>query len=288
MTMAAPITTTGSTPKKPRANGHVATPHEEEGKASRVPLKDIRLDSAYQRDLDSSRVNRLMRDYDPQLAGALILSARAGLLWCVDGQHRMAAMKELGLAHANAVVFEGLTQRQEADLFIKYNRNRKTLLAWDWFKAELVAGHEEALAITTICNRAGFQIEKTASHTAIQAVNAVRRIYRLGDDALLTDTLDAVKRHWLGKTSALSAAVLEGLAIFYHSCRPEPQYDDKRTEGIFESLPPLVLMNRAREIAAKQMKDSLTPALFAEAIRDRYNERLGAKKKLGYITRRRP
>lgn len=261
-------------------NGHV---EPQGGSARRVPVADIRIDSAYQRDVDSARVNRLVRDFDPQLAGALILSARAGSLWCVDGQHRLQAMKEMGTPQANAVVFTGLTQREEADLFVKYNRNRKGLTAWDLFKAELVAGHEEALAVVTIVAHAGYRIDRQAGPTNIGAVSAIRRIFRLGGEPLLILTLGAIKRNWSADRNALAGQVIEGLAIFYHSFRSEPQYEDKRTDAILDGYSPSVFQRRAQEIAAERTTNGISAANLAEAIRDKYNERLSPPKRLGSL-----
>lgn len=254
-----------------------------EGTARRVPIEGIRVDSTYQRDAEATRIHRLVRDWDPQLAGALILSSRAGSLWCVEGQHRLLAMKELGIHFCNAVVYAGLGQKDEADLFVKHNRNRKGLTAWDLFKGELVAEHEEATTLVRIVNALGFHIDRNPGHLHIQAVGAIRRIFGLGGEPLLTVTLQSVRRNWNGDKNALAGQVVEGLAIFYHSFRAEPQYDDKRTDAILDNTSPSTFQRRAQEIAAERTANGISAANLAEAIRNTYNERLGPSKRLGSI-----
>lgn len=251
----------------------------------RIPIKDIRLDSVYQRDLDSIRIRRVVEQWDDRMVGVLAVSHRAGILWCVDGQHRLAAMRELGILFCNAIVYDGLAQTEEAALFVELNRNRKPPNAWELFKAEAAALHEDVLNIIRIVHSLGYQIGRVTNHSTISAISALRRIYRLGGEPLLTATLRSVRGAWTGRELSLGGQVLEGLALFYHSFRGEPQYDDDRLARVMERNAPLKIIGDAQEIAAKRAVSGRSAVFLAEAIRDIYNMGLKREKKLGAVKR---
>lgn len=261
---------------KPEPSGH---------NIRRVPIKDIRLDSSYQRDLDTVRVHRLLVEWNPDLAGALILSARAGALWCVDGQHRLAVMRERNELFCYAIVLNELTQKEEAALFVKYNKNRKGLNAWDLFKGEQVAGTADVLNIIRIVHAAGFRIDRTTGPNHIGAVGALRRIYRLGSEPLLTKTISIVQEVWMGDRRALDGTVIEGLAVFLHSFVGEPQYREKRARDVLETHSPILLIRKAQEIQAQRYVAGSSATNLAEAIREFYNVGLSRANKLGSIKR---
>jgi hypothetical protein len=251
----------------------------------RISIKDIRLDSIYQRDLDSHRIRRMVEGWDERMAGVIAVSNRAGILWCVDGQHRLAAMRELGLLYCNATIFEGLAQHEEAALFVELNRNRKTPNAWDLFKAETAALHEDVLNIVRVVHSLGFMVGRVTNHSTISAIAALRRIYRLGSEPLLVATLRSVRGAWTGRELALGGQVLEGLALFHHSFRMEPQWDAERLVRVMERNTPLKLIADTQEIAAKRAVSGRSAVFMAEAIRDVYNTGLKREKKLGAVKR---
>lgn len=256
------------------------------GDIRKVPLRDLRLDSNYQRDLEASKVRKMVDDWDPRRAQVVILSHRAGILWIVDGQHRVAALRERGELYVLAQVLEGLSQSEEADLFVALQRGRKNLNAWDLFKAETAAGHEDVLNLVRIVNSHGFQIDRTAGHGHIGAVGALRRIYSLGGEPLLSLCLNTVRQVWVGDKKALDGHAIEGLALFMHSFRGEPQFDSGRAFHILEGTPAITFLRLAQEIAQNRSSASSSATNVAEAIRNKYNERLAPAKKLGAIQAR--
>lgn len=256
------------------------------GEHRRVPLRDLRLDSTYQRDLDSTKVRRMVEEWDPRRAQVVVLSHRAHILWVVDGQHRVAALRERGELFVDAVVHEGMTQKDEADLFVALQRGRKNLNAWDLFKAETTAGHEDVMNLIRIVSVQGFKIDRTAGHGHIGAVGALRRIFRLGGEPLLTLVLSTTRMVWAGDKRALDGQTLEGLALFLHSFRSEPQYDGTRALTILQGTPAITFLRLAQEIAQTRSSASSSATNVAEAIRNRYNERLAPAKRLGAIRRK--
>lgn len=248
-----------------------------------VPIDLIKIDSTYQRDLEVARVRRLVGNWNPQLVGVLILSARGGSLWCVDGQHRLAAMREMGIEHVEAKVLDGLAQTQEAGLFVDYNNARKTLSVWDAFKAEVVAQVPDALEIVRIVNSAGFLLAQAAGPRHIQALQAVRRLYRLGGEDLLRLTLQTIRSMWSSDRLALSARVMGGLGLFYYGFFAEPIFKHERLVGILEVTPPVAFLRAAQQIQYERMATGASAFAVAEALRVRYNEGLSKANRLGPI-----
>jgi hypothetical protein len=249
-----------------------------------VAVETIKLDSFYQRDLDNVRVQKMVADWDPRRVTAIVLSARGGSLYCLDGQHRLAAARELGVPSLYAFVFEGLSQTEEADYFYLYQTARKGLTAWDLWKAEVAAQHQDVLNIIRVVNSHGFRIERVAHGIGvIRALRALRRIYKLGGEHLLGDTLDLIARVWKMTDYATEGQVVEGVALFLHSFKGEAIFDQTHMEQLLGKTAPAVYMRAAQTIASERMMATTTPSLIAEAMKRKYNEKVAPDKRLGEV-----
>lgn len=252
----------------------------------RLVIDDIRVDSTYQRDCDVARVQRMGRDFDARRLGIITVNARAGILWCVDGQHRLALLRERGERQADAAVYEGLSQSEEAALFVLLNRGSKSVDAWGLFKAETVSGDPVVHDIIGIVNRSGFRIARETSHDNISAVQALRRIHALGGSALLGLTLETVRATWTGAQDARTGQIIEGLALFFHSFRGEPQYDAGHAQRTLDINAPVQVIRAAQEVAATRMAAGASAVYVAEAIRNLYNKPLRkSARRLGEVRR---
>src|SRR5262245_7968887 len=112
-------TTTATTPKgKGRAKAKPATARRRwPYRFAMVPLDRLFIDADYQRPL-TSFVEEVTRDYDPAKVGTLLVSERDDGRYAVfDGQTRMEAMKRNGEPDAPCLVYSGLTEAEEAQLF---------------------------------------------------------------------------------------------------------------------------------------------------------------------------
>lgn len=242
----------------------------------RIRVIDVCFDTDYQRDLDNGRVQKMVKKWDPRRCSPILVSSRGGRLWCIDGQHRVAAMRELGIETWPAVILDDLTQKQEADLFVLTQKDRRDLNAWDLFKAEVTAAHAEVLDILRIVGKTGFKLSRVAGPNHIAAVGAIRRIYDLGGPELLSVTLQTTRDHWRTSLSDKNATarqgmVIHGLAIFLHSFRAEAYYDSVRTARILEGHSPALFLRKSQEMAMAQARANTSPVLIAQAIRDTYN-----------------
>lgn len=246
-----------------------------------VTVAAIKLDYRYQRDLNRSFVESAGK-FDPNLAGTVILSTRAGGPWCIDGGHRVEIARSSGFDQLNAFVIDDLTQADEARLFVLFQRMRRALSSYDLFHAESTAGIPETLAMIRVVHNAGFHLVRKAggSPTSITAIDSVRYIHRYGGDDLLSRALGLVKEVWFGEPKALSGPVLKGLALFLHSAGQEPHFQRERLVRALSQHTPMKYERLAQSIAMKRNAASVGPGNFAEAIHSEYNKNLKAEEAL--------
>ncbi len=280
MTMPGEHTTRKATITKPDGR-QVAVP------VRRVKVSEIDIDHAYQRDLDAAWIEKQARvGWNEAQAGVVTLSARAGRLRCIDGQHRVNLARECGVHEVWAYVLEGLTQAQEADLFTKFQKVRRQLKVWDLFKADTVAQKEEALTVARVVNRTGFRISRESGPGYINAVGTLLRIYRWGGEDALADTLTIIKRLWtLDDAMALRGQIIEGVALFLHSFQHQPQFRMERLEKVMPETAPAKLLRLAQDIASRRSVATVGSSNIGEALRDLYNKGIANDHKLGALSK---
>lgn len=252
----------------------------------RVNIADISLDSHYQRDLNNDWVSKQVRDvgWSEALGQVVTLSARGGRLLTIDGQHRIAIARELGIVQVWAYVLEGLSQAQEADLFGQFQRKRRALRIWETFRADTVAQKTDALDIARTVYQLGYRIDRTGTAGTISAIGALVSIYKLGNTELLRDTLTVIKRLWtLDDSMALRGQIMHGIAIFLHSFEHEPQFRMERLEKVLPETAPAKLLRLAQDIASRRASATVGPASVGEALRDLYNKGISPDNRLGSL-----
>ncbi len=163
------------------------------------------VDSAYQRPLTSFS-HKIEANFDPALVGTLVVSERtegdlAGYYAIVDGQTRAAAIASLAQRDearctVPCLVYRGLTQADEARLFARLQKERRGVSSYHRFRADLVAGEPEAVAIEAIATRVGYEIgEGSNANGKLSAVAALENVHRRGPD-ILQRTLTISRQAW--------------------------------------------------------------------------------------------
>ena len=96
----------------------------------RIPLSEICIEP-YQRVLNNARVKRIADNFDPARVGVLLLSKRGSHSYAiVDGQHRLCAMRQIGVPDAVCIVVVGLSYEEEANYFRIQTRDTNALSAY--------------------------------------------------------------------------------------------------------------------------------------------------------------
>lgn len=191
-----------------------------------VEIAKMMVDSSYQRPLTSFK-DKIVNNFDPALVGTLVLSHRADTekYAVVDGQTRMAGMRELRMPSAPAVVFYGLSRAQEAQLFAKLQKERRGIASYHRFRAALVGGDPEAAAISRICEEAGYEIG--IGNDKISAVAGLESVYRRSPE-LLERALVILRSAWTDRHMP-NGEVLRGLGYLLQKEKIE---DDRMAQKL--------------------------------------------------------
>jgi len=192
-----------------------------------IRIADLRLDLAVQRPLYEPKVRQIVAEYDPAALRTLAVSARRnGTFVVLDGQHRLAALKQLGMANGHLVaceIYEGLTLQEEAELFLKLNDGRKPSYR-EAFDVRLTARDPDALAVKDIIEECGFTVghkngAKDGSIAAIAKCEAVYKGFSNNSDRrypiILKQALFTLKGAWGATSHAVQAPLIEGTGRFY-------------------------------------------------------------------------
>lgn len=124
----------------------------------RFKVKDIAVD-VYQRPVSSAHVAKIVREFDERLLGLPVLSVRDnGDCYVVDGQHRIEALRKLGVTDVECQVLREADSQAEAHLFVKVNTTKKGLNGVDKFFGLLEAKNQSALACKALFAKYGWEL----------------------------------------------------------------------------------------------------------------------------------
>ena len=101
-----------------------------------VPVSELRVDLSYQRPVDK-RYLKIAQSFDELLFRPLQVSKRVNnKYYVIDGAHRLAAVKHLGIKAVPCEVYEGISLNDERHMFANQDKGRVAVSALIKFKAE--------------------------------------------------------------------------------------------------------------------------------------------------------
>jgi hypothetical protein len=188
------------------------------GKAERtarlrwVPIAKMKVSPVAQRELNQSRVDHLAANFDLEQIGTPTVSDRDGWFYVVDGQHRIAALVDMGWGdqQIQCWTYTGLTEEQEAERFLTLN-DVLAVHAYSKFKVAVQAGREMETDIDRIVRAQTLIVSQDSQDTSISAVGTLVRVYKRGGPAVLARTLRIVRDAY-GKPG-LIAPCIDGIAM---------------------------------------------------------------------------
>ena len=181
-----------------------------------VPITKMRVSPRAQRSFSPAHAAALAASFDLEAMGYPVVNLRAdGLFYIVDAQHRVEALKILGWAdqQLQCECYEGLTEAEEADLFLMRNK-RRTVSAFEKFRIALVAGLPEETGIDRVVRANGLKISQDRRDGSVSAVGALARVYRRGGPGGLGRALRIIRDAY--GTPGLDAHVIEGIGLLCH------------------------------------------------------------------------
>jgi hypothetical protein len=198
------------------------------GKSSRwhyeaVQFEDLVIDPRIQRGEETAEINRMAPLWNEAAIGTLTLSERIlpdgqRELVVLDGQQRRATGLKVG--HKNkvqAIVHEGLTVAEEAELFLLLN-TRQSVNSWTQFRIARTAGDPLAQAVGVILDELHIPLGSPKGFSAV--VMARRVAKRQGGLVQLHWALRQVQKIFdpLGEGGIYDGRVVEAFAMIYRHC----------------------------------------------------------------------
>lgn len=240
-----------------------------------VRVADIFLDEEYGRPLSEKWVATLASEWNRQALGVVYLSLRDdGMYACLDGNHRVAACRQVEGEDATvpARVYIDLTPKQEAGLYLEYNKNRRAPTQGDVFRAELPTGYKPALEIAQVVESLGLivGVDGQKGEAKIPAISALRYVHRTHGVNGLRKTLLTIRNTMGTGEGTFQADIIKAVAGFYARYAREPQFDESRLYGVLSSTSASALKGQAYAIRTTSPNMNTWSAM-GMAILERYN-----------------
>lgn len=179
-----------------------------------VPLAKVKVNPLAQREINPSRVAKLASEFDPEQLGSPTVNHREDHFWIIDGQHRIAALKDwLGDWETQQVqcwCYEGLTEEEEAEIFLKLN-DTLAVHAFAKFRVGVQAGRTDETEVDRIVRQCLLRVSQDKGDGAIGAVGTLMRVYRRGGAQSLARTLLIIRDAY--GDAGLDASVIEGIGL---------------------------------------------------------------------------
>ena len=134
-----------------------------------VPIDRLHVDPAYQRATDTPLSRRIIagmvREWKWALCQPLVVSRRIdGLLFVIDGQHRLAGARARGdLPYLPCVILSSLDLAGEARAFVGLNTEHQRLSQADKFNGMLAFGDPDAQRVSALLEATGWRIVRSTN-----------------------------------------------------------------------------------------------------------------------------
>ena len=236
----------------------------------------------YQREANNRQVNAIVSGFDEAKLGVIVVSERDGRFYVIDGNHRVSALKHLGVAHAIAIVLEDMTYEMEADYFRRQNENHRPLSLYARFKAGVEAKDPLHVRISDIARNHGFEIGRPIkSFDRLSAINALYVVVNNYGYEILDESLRRIRATWDGIEQSTTRDAIVGTADFV-KCFPKvsvEMFTEKLIDKGYGKLWQEYLMATSGKYMRK-FGDPFVRKAFCRAIVNCYNAGLHHSKRL--------
>lgn len=237
-------------------------------------VKNLHIDPKVQRDLIPNWVKYLTENMREGSIGTLVVSKRKmpsgkAKLVVLDGQHRLQALRDLGMDDFEVMceVHLGLDLVAEAEKFRDLNKQRRVGPYDDYVKG-VTAQDPECMAIHKVLTERGLKVGQQSSPGSVRAITAVRQVHRSGEGNL-AGTLDILTAAYGTTVDAMDGSLIQGVGVLVN--RYNGELDRAALVRKLSKRPggPLKLLGDAR--GAKDLFGTTVPRCVAMVARETYN-----------------
>jgi len=144
---------------------------DQPGELRMLNKKVLRVDEQYQREATEPKVKEIARAWSWLACGALLVAEREGVYFVFDGQHRaLAALRRSDITHLPCVVFRTAGSKEEAEAFLRANKNRKPLNGLAKFRAATAAEQPAALLVHNLITSVGRVASESSTGTTVRCL----------------------------------------------------------------------------------------------------------------------
>lgn len=249
--------------------------------------KEFSIDLKVQRQLNEARADAMSEDFQPHALGLVTASKRTdGHVYILDGAHRISAARKADYSGLIATrLFENLTLKEEASLFLTLNSSR-AVQAIDRFKVRITEGEPVAVGINNVLKTYGLHVDwaNNESLGVISAIGALESVYSgagVREKGQYPELVDKVIRT-LSKAygekadrATYSKIMLEGLGIFIATFGSRIDYD--RLVYVLQGTVPRQIVVQTRALKDAKVARGTLGTQSAVVIHRLYNNRWKAK-----------
>ncbi|MFC5809603.1 DUF6551 family protein [Streptomyces heilongjiangensis] len=179
-----------------------------------IEISDLNIDPQAQRTLNERRAQAIADNIVPAAIGSIIVSQREdGSLYIVDGQHRWRACALCGMRTIRAEIHFGLTQAQEAMLFLIRNRESHKPRPIDEYHVGITGGVPLFVDTDRVLEKHSLSLGSTSANT-IGAIAGVLNITDRYGAAILDRTLSVAEAAWGRSPDTWDGGLLGGIGMF--------------------------------------------------------------------------
>lgn len=204
------------------------------------------IDPSYQRSIDNPESQALIADialnWHWGRAQVLAVSRRGGKLYVVDGQHRLAAARLRGdIPQLPCLIEEFSDIAEEAALFNDLNDKRRPVSAIDKFRAGIVAGDAECIAVGEAMNRVGLALAPHTNPTSWKAgqianIGGIRAAWKTHGAAASELALTVLAAAFKGQVLIYAGTIYPGLVAVCAGRPGEGVIDDAALAALLAAL----------------------------------------------------
>ncbi|MDW4106537.1 ParB/Srx family N-terminal domain-containing protein [Staphylococcus saprophyticus] len=243
-----------------------------------VYVNNLKTDMSYQSPVKDSQVKKIIKNFDHQKLHTIVVNKREdGSLYIIDGQHRVEALKELGIPLIEATIHEGLTVEEEAEMYYGIN-DRPAKSPNSKGKSSLKFGDANAVEIDEVVTRVGLKVDydkKLKTEGYITAYAALQSIHKKHGPDLLEITLGIIKRAYGAERRNYQAFIMKGFADFVST------YEGKLdTNHLINRLADVGFEKFMQEVNKNQASFTTKKESLPFALVEIYNKRKHNKNKL--------
>ena len=199
---------------------------------------------AYQRELNTERVHRIAKEFDERIANEPKVSYRDGHYYVFDGQHTVAARKQLnGDKDLDILckVYYGLDEQEEALLFAQQTGASARLDAGAKIRALIFGEDPHARAFLRDTESTGICLDYNQQRGEFRMgciSTALKEYKKLGPERY-KEGLNLIRQSWDGHPDSMRSETITGVMRFidlYHD-----EYDPKRFVARCRKADPIII-----------------------------------------------